>query len=334
MTIDGWPDWPVFDPETPWDMAQASLVDAGLSDGLPLVMPTNQRIIAMLGGNWRPETSHGLIPPLFGELTNAAVAYNCVLAGCTPGALPVVLTAAVACLDDAFNLLGIATTTGTPAVAAVVHGPVAGSLGMNAEGNCLASGNAANATLGRALSLVLRNIAGMRVDGADMATMGQPAKYGLCFAEALSAVFPPLHVRRGMSGEQSAVTVLGISGTAEVLPSHDTGNWDQPEDILSPAGVMMRATLIAGGGARKSDHGEQVLLLPPELAELISHRGWDIARIQCYLFDSADPSGSGQIAGSPKDIHVIVTGGAGVKMTVLPLWGGGTRTVTRALMTA
>lgn len=331
--MDGLGDWPLFNEDVTWPIVQDALIELGLSDGLPLAPPTEARVKAMLGEGVDPTTSHGLIPPLFGELTNAVVAYNCVLAGCAPGAFPVVLTAATACLEDEFNLLGIATTTGTPAVATIVHGPIAEALGMNADVNCLAPGNRANATLGRALSLVLRNVAGMRTDGADMATMGQPAKYGMCFPEGNDATFAPFHVRKGFAASDNAVTVIGISGTAEVLPSQETGNWDRPEDILDPTALMMWAALVAGGGSRKSDRGEQVLLLPPELAGLIAQRGWDLARIQKYVFESADGVGSGQIADSADDILVIVTGGPGVKMTVLPPWGGGTRSVTRKLIT-
>lgn len=330
--MDGLGDWPLFDDTVAWQSAQDALFELGLSDGLPLAPPTEARLRAMLGDGAKPATSHGLIPPLFGELTNAAVAYNCVLAGCAPGAFPIVLTAATACLEDDFNLLGIATTTGTPAVATIVHGPIAETLGMNADVNCLAPGNRTNATLGRAISLVLRNIAGMRTDGADMATMGQPAKYGMCFAEGSDETFPPFHVRKGFAASDNAVTVIGISGTAEVLPSQETGNWDRPEDILDPAALMMRAALVAGGGSRKPDRGEQVLLLPPELAGLIGQRGWDLKRIQSYLFESPDGVGSGQLADNADDILVIVTGGPGVKMTVLPPWGGGTRSVTRKLI--
>ena len=331
--MDGLGNWPVFNPDVTLETAQDTLAEAELSDGLPIVPPTQQRLEAMLVGASDPASSHGLIPPLFGELTNAAVAYNCVLAGCVPGALPVVLTAATACLDDSFNLLGLATTTGTPAIATIVHGPVAETFGMNADVNCLAPGNRSNATLGRAISLVLRNIAGMRTGAGDMATMGQPGKYGFCFPEGCDSTFPLFHVRRGLQAGDSAVTVLGVSGTAEVLPSQETGNWDNPEAVLNPVALMMRAALVAGGGARKPDHGEQVLLLPPELAGLIAQRGWDLEQIQSYLFDSSDLVGSGPVAASPSDIHVIVTGGPGIKMTVLPPWGGGTRTITRRLIT-
>ena len=330
--MDGLGDWPVFAAEVSFDAAQEALFACGLSDGLPLVPPTEQKLAAMLSGVAEPARSYGQIPPLFGELTNATVAYNCVLAGCSPGALPVVLTAVVACMEEKFNLLGLATTTGSPAVATVVHGPVAGALGMNGGINCLAPGNPANATLGRAVSLVLRNIAGMRSGAGDMATMGQPGKYSFCFAESESSPFSPLHLRRGLPDGSSAVTVFGVSGTIEVLPSSESGNWDTPEAVLDPVVTAMRAVLVVGGRARKSAASEQVLLLPPELAALIAQRGWDVARLQRYILEGAALISDVPVAASPDDIHVVVTGGPGNKMTVLPLWGGGTRAVTHKVL--
>ncbi|MGI9408591.1 MAG: hypothetical protein ACR2OV_00855 [Hyphomicrobiaceae bacterium] len=330
--MDGLGDWPVFGADVAFEVAQEALSELGLSDGLPLVPPTDQRLAAMLAAAADPAFSHGQLPPLFGSLTSAAVAYNCVLAGCLPGALPVVLTAVVACMEEKFNLLGLATTTGSPAVATVVHGPAAGALGMNGGINCLGPGSPANATLGRAVSLVLRNIAGMRSGAGDMATMGQPGKYSFCFTERESSPFSPLHVRRGLPDGSSAVTVFGVSGTIEVLPSSDSGNWDSPEAVLDPVVTAMRAVQIVGGGARKPEASEQVLLLPPELAALIAQRGWDLARVQRYIFEGAAPIADGPIAASPDDIHVVVTGGPGNKMTVLPLWGGGTRAVTHKMI--
>ncbi len=324
--------WPVFEDGVTFEDAQQVLTDAGLSDGLPLVPPTQMRLTNMLGGVAQdPAQPLGLMPPLFQELTIARVAYNCVLAGCIPGAVPLVLTASMASLEPSFNLLGLATTTGTTAVATVVHGPVSKHLHMNAGVNCLAPGNRANATLGRAIALVMRNLAGMATGAADMATMGQPGKYGMCFAEADDAAFAGFHVRRGLTTGDSAVTVLGVSGTAEVLPAMDDENWDSPEVVLEPVAVMMRATLLAGGGARKSDRPEHILLLPPELAGLIAKRGWTIDAVQNYVLEQAGTADIGPIAQSANDIHVIVTGGPGTKMTVLPLWAGGTRTITRPL---
>jgi len=209
---------------------------------------------------------------------------------------------------------------------------VAEALGMNSGVNCLGPGNRPNATIGRAISLVLRNVAGMRTGAADMATMGQPGKYGFCFPELSDKTFPPFHVRKGLTARDSAITVVGVSGTAEVLPSVESGNWDAPEVVLNPVALMMRATLVAGGGARKPEGSEQMLLLPPELAALMAGRGWTLETIQKYLGSDAATFDGGKIVDSPDDIHVIVTGGPGVKMTVLPLWGGGTRAVTQKIM--
>ena len=119
-TSDG--ELPVFGDDVSWEEAQAALQLRELSDGLPMVPPTRARLDSMLAGVAEPDRSHGSLMPLCGDLSAAAVAYQCVLAGCTPSHLPVVLTALVGCADDSFNLLGISTTTGTPAVAVVVHG--------------------------------------------------------------------------------------------------------------------------------------------------------------------------------------------------------------------
>jgi hypothetical protein len=322
---------PLFEEATSWDEAQAALEDAGLGDGLPLVPPTRRRLEKMLARVDEPDLSHGQMPPLFGALTAASVAYNCVLAGAAPAALPVVLAAAAACLEPDFNLLGILTTTGTTAVALMVHGPIARALGMNAGTNCLGPGNRANATIGRALALVLRNVGGARPEIGDMATMGQPGKYTFCFAENDEAIVPPLAVRRGLAANADAVTVLGLSGTAEILPS---GEHDTPEAVLSPVAIAMQAAIAVSGAMRKPARGEQVLLLPPELARLITGRGWDLPRMQDYLFEARGIPALAEalpVARSAQDIHVIVTGGPGIKMTYLPPWAGGTAMITRPL---
>ncbi|MDP6707799.1 MAG: hypothetical protein QF893_15755 [Alphaproteobacteria bacterium] len=326
--MEPWHGLPVFPEMVAWEEAQAALEAQELGDGLPLVPPTEPRLDRMLAGVTAPEQSCGQVAPLFGELTPAAVAHNAVMAGCRPAELPVVLTAVEACLAPEFNLLGIATTTGTPAVAVVVHGPVASALGLNAATNCLGPGNRANASIGRAVSLVLRNVGGAKAGTGDMATMGQPGKYGFCFAESDDASFPPLHVRRGLDAGESAVTVLGVSGTAEVLPA---GNGDTPELVLHPLAAAMATAIATTGAGRRQERGEQFFLLPPELARLVASHGWDLARVQGCLFEAAGDHDSRPVSQSPGDIHAIVTGGAGIKMTYLPLWAGGSRSVTMAV---
>jgi hypothetical protein len=318
-----WCGWPVVDETTGWETAQQILTDAELSDGLPLVPPTRRRLEAMVAGIADRSASHGMMPPLCGELTAEAVAYQCVIAGCQSAELPVVLAAAAATLEPDFNLLGIATTTGTACVALCVHGPIAHKLGLNAGTNCLGPGNRANASIGRALQLVIRNIGGARAEVGDMATMGQPGKYTFCFAERSGGPFPTLTARRGLGADASAITVMGVSGTAEILPGDGEGA--TPEAILSPIVTAMRASIVMSSMHRKNERGEQVVLLPLEMVEKIArHDGWDLTRVQRYMFDE----GQG-VARSADAIHPILTGGAGYKMTYLPIWGGGSETVTR-----
>ena len=320
-----WCGWPVVDEQTSWEDAQQILTDAELSDGLPLVPPTRRRLEAMVAGAKARSDALGLMPPLFGEASPDAVAYQCVLAGCRPAELPVVLAAAEATLEPGFNLLGIATTTGTACVALCLHGPIARRLGVNAGTNCLGPGNRANASIGRALQLALRNIGGARSDVGDMATMGQPGKYTFCFAERNDGPFPTLTARRGLGSDASALTVMGVSGTAEILPGDGEGA--TPEAILSPIATAMRAAIVMSGVGRKNERGEQVVLLPLEMAEkIVRHDAWDLVRVQRHLFDE----GQG-VARAPEAIHVVVTGGAGYKMSYLPIWGGGSETVTRPL---
>ena len=320
-----WSGWPVVEESTGWEAAQQILTEAELSDGLPLVPPTQRRLEAMVANIATHGESRGMLPPMFGELTPEAVAYQCVIAGALPKEIPIVLAAAEAILEPGFNILGIATTTGTACVALCVHGPIARTLGINAGTNCLGPGNRANASIGRALQLVIRNIGGARSDVGDMATMGQPGKYSFCFAERNDGPFPTLTARRGLGNDASAITVMGVSGTAEVLPGDGEGA--TPEAILSPIVTAMKADIVMAGIHRKNERGEQVFLLPLEMAEKIArHDGWDIARVQRHVFEQGDG-----VASAPDAIHPIVTGGAGYKMTYLPIWGGASQTVTRAL---
>ncbi len=320
-----WCGWPVVGESTSWEATQQLLTDAELSDGLPLVPPTQKRLDAMIAGVAGRAESLGNMPPMFGDITPEAIAYQCVIAGCRPAELPVVFAAAQATLEPDFNLLGIATTTGTACVALCIHGPIARSLDVNADTNCLGPGNRANASIGRALQLTLRNVGGARSGTGDMATMGQPGKYTFCFAERNDGLFPTLTARRGLGSDASAISVMGISGTAEVLPGDGEGA--TPEAILSPVVAGMKAHLVMSGLQRKNERGEQVFLLPLEMAQkIVRHDGWDLARVQRFMFELGE-----DVASSPEAIHPIVTGGAGYKMTYLPIWGGASQTVTRAV---
>ena len=327
---------PLVSETADFDETQVMLAAAQLSDGLPLAPPTARRLQAMLEGVAERDRSHGLLPPLYGDLTPRAVAYQCVLAGCIPAELPIVLTAAAACLEPAFNVLGLLTTTGTPAIATIVHGPIAAKLDMNAGTNCLGPGARSNAAIGRAVSLVMRNIGGAREGSGDMATMGQPGKYSFCSAEAPPTIYPGLAERQGLGEDVNAVTVLGVSGTVEVLPLDDR---DTPESILTPMAAAMIATGAAASAGRARPPDQQVFLLPPELAAGVDKHGWSIGDMQTFLFETTSIEIPGvmsiqtakPLAATPQGILPIITGGPGVKMTCLPLWAGGSAVQTRAL---
>jgi hypothetical protein len=329
---------PLFPETIAWEDAQAALEALELGDGLPLVPPTLSRFDAMVSGRGPIGRSFGHVLPLMGELTLEAAAYNCILAGCRPEELPVVLTAVEATIEEPFNLLGVLSTTGTATVAVCVHGPVVDALGLNAGGNILGPGNRANACIGRAVNLIMRNVGGARAGVCDMATMGQPGKYTFCFAEGSHDALPPLPLRRGFNATDSCVTVCGVSGTSEVLPAGPGG---RPELVLQPIAAAMNAAIDSTSGMRTRERGEQVFLIPPELADVLRGAGWDLARVQDYLFEARHPYPfDGQeapddrpITLSPDDIHPIITGGAGVKMTYLPIWSGGSRTVTKRVRT-
>lgn len=336
------PGLPVVAPGADPATVLGELLAAGHGDGLPVVPPTAARLGAMLAGVADPDGVLGFVPPLFGELTVRAVAWYAVLAGCRPAELPVVVAAVRAATDDAFNLLGIATTTGAPAVAVLVHGPVAARLGMTSGAGGLGTGNRANAGIGRAVSLALAGIGGARAGVTDMATLGQPAKYTCCTAEAADSPLPSLAVRRGLSAPDGAVTVIGAGSVLEVLPGEGYRNAPQ---VLGPAAAAMAGVALAAGHPGRAALSEQFLLLPPELAAQVTADGWDAARMAGFLYErggallragaaglAADIPAYGAeepaVAASAADVHVVVTGGAGVKMLLLPGWSGGSRSVT------
>ncbi|MGY1826963.1 MULTISPECIES: hypothetical protein [unclassified Blastococcus] len=321
----------------------ADLLAAGHGDGLPVVPPTAARLGAMLDGVTAPDEELGLVPPLFGPLTVGSVAWYAVLAGCRPGELPVVVAACRAALEEPFNLLGLSTTTGAPAVAVLVHGPVARRLGMTSGAGGLGTGNRANACIGRAVSMALAGIGGATAGLTDMATIGQPAKYTCCTAEAARPL-PSLAQRRGLGVDVDAVTVIGVGSVVEALPGE---GYREPPSVLGPAAAAMAGVALASGDPRRAALGEQFLLLPPEPAELLAVHGWGYARIAQFLFEQASAllqgsapvlafhaglarysAGDLRVAASPSDVHVVVTGGAGVKMLLLPTWPGGSRSVT------
>jgi hypothetical protein len=202
------------------DAALEACHENGWTDGLPVVLPTAGRVAAMLAalGDRDGEAVVAAMPPSGYAVTSRVLTANAVMAGCLPAHLPV-LTALVraVCVPD-FNLTGIATTTGPSTPFAVVSGRAAGRAGLNAGRGALGPGWRANASIGRALRLLIANAGGARPGEVSKSIMGQPGRYTMCVAEnAADSPWEPLHVTLGLAASDSAVTALGATGTMNVL---------------------------------------------------------------------------------------------------------------------
>jgi hypothetical protein len=323
---------------------------AGVTDGLPVVAPTPLRVARMLKHNgYAPDEVVAELPPVYGAATWQAIAINAVMAGCLPEYLPVIGAAVEALAAGEFNLMGIATTTGSVGPLVIVNGPVADEIGMNAGGNALGPGNRANATIGRAISLVLRNVGGAVPGEFDMATLGQPAKYTCCFAENEGqSPWAGLHVDRGFPPESSVVTVVGAAGTVEVVDSCS----NEPGDLAQTFAESMLIPGTVGSGGLLGG-GEPLIIMPPELARIFAKHGYSKAHVAAAIYEravmplerlspavrehlkglrvAADQSSSIRAAARPEDVMIVVAGGVGAKAAYVPTWGGTTRAVSRQM---
>lgn len=316
------------------------LYQHGLTDGLPVIPPTEARVSAMLA-HCRHDDGRLFdpLPPAFAAPSWWDLAASMVMAGGIAEYLPVLAAALHAVADPSFNLLGIQTTTGSAAPMMLVNGPIVPQLEINAGANCLGQGRRANATLGRSLRLVLQNVGAAFPGIGDMATHGQPGKYSWCLAEnEAESPWAPLHVTRGIPAQLSAVTVVGAAGSIEVVLSSD-----DPDVLIAR---LVRALDGAGGDGRTRAHGvrQAVVLLPPESAQFLDAHGWtrermagEILRRAEHAIDRPDQSVAEDLtrptvsADDQEDLLIAVTGGTGVKATIVPTWSGATRAITRII---
>jgi hypothetical protein len=302
-------------------------------DGLPVAAPSFTLIDRMVAASGRPADEILLeVPPLRGPLTARGLAVCAALAGCEPRHLPVLVAICSALLDPDLNAYGFLTTTGNAAPLIWVNGPAGRDLGFNGRAGCLGPGNRANATVGRCVSLVVRAVGGARAGRADMATMGQSAKYTACFAENEDASpWAPFHVDRGFAAEESAVTITAIAGMVE---AHEATS-GRTEDMLDAlAGVLAGSAPVMQGKVATLGGGQPLVLLSPEWATQLAKVGLTKADVQAELLDRARRDHHGEIlrpAASPADVLLIVAGGVGVKQTIVPNWNGGSRAVTRRI---
>jgi len=263
-----------------YDEAQEYFYAQGMTDGLPIVPPTAERVVAMVEASGRnANDSLGQVHPAVAEATIEKVAVNAVMAGCLPEYMPVVAAAVEAMVEERFYLYAIQTTTNSAGVGIVVNGPVRHAIGMNCDSGCLGPGNRANASIGRAIRFVLLNIGGAVHGEVDKATQGFPGKFTLCFAENEEASpWEPLHVERGFSPNESCVTVIAPNATL---------NCTAGDRVIVEHGLAaLAATMTAPAITQFSlFHGEPMVVLNPVHAQVLAEAGWSKADLKRYFHE-------------------------------------------------
>ena len=312
----------------------------GWSDGLPLVPPTETRVRQMLEATTRdPGEIVCVMPPDLVDCTVEKVAINSVMAGCLPAYLPVVLAAVEAAATDSFNIHGLAATTYFSGPIVIVNGPVAEAIGMNSGVNALGPGNRANATIGRALNLVIRNVGGSVPGGVDRATFGNPGKLTFCFAEDQGdPAWDPLSVERGFAAGESTVTLFAGHGPTEI--------WDQLSRSAESLATSFADQLQRVAHPKLALMFDAVVVVSPEHARVFRDAGWDKPRLRAELMARLDRPGTDMVRGAagvdegmpetfaaspvakfrPDGLWFVrAGGGAGLFSAILPGWVNGER---------
>ncbi len=251
------------------------MFERGLTDGLPVVPPTPERVAWMLTGTRRdPREIVATVPPNLAPLTVEKIAVNAVMAGCRPNYLPVVIAAIEAVCTDTFNIHGVMATTWGATPVIVVNGPIRHRLGMNMGIMALGYGSRPNATIGRAVKLVLRNVGGSRPGDIERSTMGAIGKFTTCFAEwEERSPWEPLHVERGFKKEESVVTVLGLEAGSRQIA-------DQTSRTAHALAGSLGLGLEACWHPKQHGAGEVLLIICPEHADTIARDEWSKAQVR------------------------------------------------------
>ena len=317
--------------------------EQGWTDGLPVTPPTEDAVRAMLAAvDGEPSRSLGMMQPRNSRATLEKLAINAVMAGCQPEYFPVVVAAVKAALSDGFNLAGTAATTGGCNQVVIVNGPLAPKLGIQADAGCFGPGFRANAAIGRALRLIVRNVAGLTPGEMDKATLSSPGRYSFCFAEnEARSPWEPLHVEQGYPPESSTVTLAGILGVYRIMESTSGTGFG----VLSTIVGNMKAVGISNY-YQQATGGQVLLVLCPEHAAEVAASGLSKSDVKDFVFHNArmpvrqlrgvahygnrtwpawiDESNDDvmvPIVRSASDVNVVVAGGDGRHSAWMAGWG-------------
>eukprot|EP00930_Biecheleria_cincta_P058446 TRINITY_DN44279_c0_g1_i1.p1 TRINITY_DN44279_c0_g1~~TRINITY_DN44279_c0_g1_i1.p1 ORF type:complete len:483 (+),score=42.81 TRINITY_DN44279_c0_g1_i1:43-1449(+) len=315
----------------------------GLTDGLPVVVPTRGKVRKMLSGTSRASTHIlGKMPPSYHDVSVEHVAIAAVMAGCEPKHFSVVIAGAEAFLAEAYGLHSTLSTTQGASQFLVVNGPARERCEINFKHGVLGSGHRANATICRALKLLLNTRAGSKLGGTESSTLGNPLKYGQCIAEweERCPAWVPHHVEMGFKPSDSVVTAMvSVGGPVQVV---DFGT-RTADDLIKLLAQSMQTLL----SSKISRINEVLLVCCPEHYDTLVNGGISSKQIlrerlfkQCYV-EKYERSGAKWDSGSyeqrlgistsgPKlfeaaSLHIIVAGApAGKFSAFLPSMGWGT----------
>lgn len=271
--------------------------DRGWSDGLPVVPPTEARVLRMLDGTTRDaQDVVAIVPPDLVEVTVEQIAINAVMAGCKPEYLPVVLAAVEASCTQEFNMHGLLATTYFSGPVLIVNGPIAKRIGMNGGANVLGQGNRANMTIGRALQLVVRNLGGGRpFDGSragiDMSALGSPGKLSFCFTEREDdSPFSPLSVARGIAPGTDAITIFSGQGPTPIV--------DQLSRTPESLARSFAKVLLCAPHPKLAIGFDSMLIVSPEHGRIFADANWDRDRLLLELEELLQLDGADLVRGA------------------------------------
>lgn len=261
-------------------------LERGWGDGAPLIPPTDEVVLPLLESSpYPPDHVLCVLPPRHGVATVELVAVNAAMAGCAAEAFPLVLSALEAISVPAFDAFALTTTTSSVFPMLIVNGNCRDELGIDYRAGCM--GGAAgrgSMTVGRAVSLCLRNVGGQKAGDTSRTVFGQPARFGLCFGEwEERSPWPSLSERRGFAPGEDVVTVHGGKGT---MPLADINN-DDPRDLIYLMGKSLAyplANLMIGGTGY---NGQLVFTVNPIWAGRFGEVFPEIGDFQSFLWEHA-----------------------------------------------
>ncbi|MEM7093034.1 MAG: hypothetical protein AAF567_08525 [Actinomycetota bacterium] len=327
------------------------LHELGCTDGLPVVIPTPERVGRMvLASGLDGDLLLGDMGPNQGRCTVEKLASAAVMAGCLPDHMPVVVAAANAVIDPTFDLTEMQATTHSIAPLVIVNGPARSWCGgIHGGFGALGPGYRANASIGRALRLAMINIGGGRSGSSDMALFGQPGKFTMCLAEdEENSPFEPMHTLLGFAADESTVTVLGVDSPQSVIGVSDADDPTVADRLLHSLAKAIASPTTNNAALRG---GQAAIAINPDHAAVLAAAGHDLASIREGVVERAvisgadllasagtmggvDPSATYSCFRDVEDLLVFVAGGGGLYSLAFPSWCAGphnNRAVTKPI---